>query len=70
MDQKEIIRSVAYMSNENQVKFYAGLKANGLTDDEIDTIKSMVFYYKLFEDRTLYQAVEKSIGEQIYQEAR
>ena len=68
MTQIEIIETIATLNNENQIRVYNELMANGLTSEDIQTIKSMVFFHKLFNDNYLYNAVVENMGGEIYKE--
>ena len=68
MTQKEMIETIAQMNNERQNSFYNRLRENGMSEDEIRTIQAVVFYYKLYNDPALYNAVRDEMGRQLYKE--
>lgn len=70
MTMTETIRTIASLSDKKQTEFYNGLRAVGFSEVEISNIQSMVFYHKLFEDKSFYKAVESSLCETIYNEMR
>lgn len=68
MTQKEMIETIVSMSNEMQNAFYQNLRNQGITDEEIRVIQSMVFFSKLYSDPTFYKAVCNSMAEQVHAE--
>lgn len=63
MDQ--IIEAINGMSSEKQNEFYKALEAKGLSKKEINAIKGVAFYTKLFTDPAAYKAVQSGICSQI-----
>jgi hypothetical protein len=61
---KEILRQTPAM----QKKMWESLKPV-LTADEIHGLKCYVGLFHMFTDQRFYDAVKKSVGEQIYKEA-
>lgn len=63
MTQKELLKTLANMSEEMQNEFY-----NQIPEEDAKTIKQMVFFYKIYNNETLYKAVQSSMAEQFYNE--
>ena len=66
MTQKELIATIAGMSNEEQKKVFEELKKNGLTEKEVQTIREMTFFYKLYNDKKFYDEAVETIGNDLY----
>ena len=66
MTQKELIATIAGMSNEEQKKVFEELKKNGLTEKEVQTIREMTFFYKLYNDNKFYDETVEAIGNDLY----
>ena len=66
MTQKELIATIAGMSNEEQKKVFEELKKNGLTEKEVQTIREMTFFYKLYNDKKFYDETVEAIGDDLY----
>ena len=62
MTQKELIATIAGMSNEEQKKVFEELKKNGLTEKEVQTIREMTFFYKLYNDKNSTTKQSKQSG--------
>ena len=63
MTQKELLETLANMSEERQNEFY-----NRIPEEDAKIIKQMVFFYKLYNNETFYKAVETSMADQFYNE--
>lgn len=70
MTNTDLIDIIVGMNNEQQKEFYTGLKAQGFTTEEIQSIQGVVFAHKLYNDTYLYNTLCKSMGEAIYKEMR
>lgn len=68
MRKNELIETIMMMNNEQQNSFYNRLRESGITEDEIRTIQSMVFFTKLYSDPAFYKAVQEEMGKQLYKE--
>lgn len=68
MSQREVIEILSSVNTETQESIYSELRKSGLTESDIDTIKSCVFYHKLYNDTYLYNTTVKAMGEEIYKE--
>ena len=66
MTQKELIATIAGMSNEEQKKVFEELKKNGLTEKEVQTIREMTFFYKLYNDKKFYDETVEAIENDLY----
>ena len=66
MTQKELIETIAGLSNEEQKKVFEELKKNGLTEKEVQTIREMTFFYKLYNDKEFYDETVEAIGNDLY----
>lgn len=64
-EQYEILDTIVQMSEFKQECFYNTLRSNGLTEEDIFTIQSAVFYHKLFTDVDFYNAVKTGITEAV-----
>lgn len=69
MEQK-IVEMIVFMTVEQQEAFYTTLANQGLTDDEIQVIRNVVFYHKLFTNQNFYQKVRNFVGDQIIAELK
>lgn len=70
MTQTEVIKAIAEQNGKNQETLYERLLEFGLDRDDVDTIKKMVFFYKLYNDATFYNAAVQSLGGVLYEELR
>ena len=70
MTQIEMIETIASLGNEAQNKFYDNLIAQGFPEKDIFVIQNMVFYYKMFTEKSFYDAVQISMRETIYNELK
>ena len=68
MTQKEMLETIASLNNEAQNKFYESLRAQGFTEQDIFTIQSMVFYYKMYYNEGFYKAVKDAVCESVTKE--
>lgn len=68
MTQTEVIEILSNVNTETQESIYNELRNNGLTENDIDTIKSCVFYHKLYNDTYLYNVTVKAMAEEVYNE--
>ena len=66
MTQKELIATIAGMSNGEQKKVFEELKKNGLTEKEVQTIREMTFFYKLYNDKKFYDETVEASGNDLY----
>lgn len=70
MTQRDIVKAIAEMNNERQNKVFENLRSNGLTEKEVNTIREMVFFYKLYNDKTFYDATVEALGNNLYETLR
>ena len=68
MNMNETIRIISGLREETQNELYKKLEEMGFTSEEIDTIKSVAFYHKLFTDQRLYNTLLKTMAEEAYKE--
>ena len=66
MTPNEIIKIIATTDNETQKEIYSRLAENGLTNEEINTIRNMVFFHKLYSNEDFYNSVVATIGNSLY----
>lgn len=60
-------KQVLRLPEESRNEFFESLK-EFLSDDEILMLKKCVGIYHIMTEPTLYKAMEKSLGEQLYKE--
>ena len=66
MTPNELVKTIATMDNETQKEIYTRLAKNGLTNEEINTIRNMVFFHKLYNDEEFYNSVVETSGNSLY----
>ena len=60
-------KQVLKLPEESRNEFFESLKSF-LSDEEILTLKKCVGIYHIMTEPSLYKAIEKSLGEQLYKE--
>ena len=60
-------KQVLRLPEESRNEFFESLKSY-LSDEEILTLKKCVGIYHIMTEPSLYKAMEKSLGEQLYKE--
>lgn len=68
MTQNEVIEILSSLNSEAQEAIYNEFRNNGLNENDINTIKSCVFYHKLYNDTYLYNVTVKAMAEEVYNE--
>lgn len=66
MTPNELVKTIAAMDDETQKEIYSRLAKNGLTNEEINTIRNMVFFHKLYSNKEFYNSVVATIGNSLY----
>ena len=66
MNPNELIEMIAAADDNTQKEIYTRLANNGLTNEEIDTIRNMVFFHKLYNDKDFYNSVVETLGNSLY----
>ena len=66
MNPNELIEMIAAADDNTQKEVYTRLANNGLTNEEIDTIRNMVFFHKLYNDKDFYNSVVETLGNSLY----
>ena len=66
MNPNELIEMIAAADDNTQKEIYTRLTKNGLTNKEIDTIRNMVFFHKLYNDKEFYNSVVETLGNSLY----
>lgn len=68
MTKQEMIKAIADLDNESKKEFYDILRAEGFMENDIFTIQSAEFFYKMFYHDGFYEAVKSSISEVVCRE--
>lgn len=63
----EMLKKIADMSNENQVKVFRSLEKK-VGKEITDMLRERVFFIKLFTDNQFYKSVVETMGAKLYEE--
>ena len=66
MTPDELIEMIAAADDNTQKEIYTRLANNGLTNEEINAIRNMVFFHKLYNDKEFYNSVVATLGNSLY----
>jgi len=66
---EELIKALAGMTNSQQEEVFRELKKT-LDEDEINVLREMVFFHKLYTDKAFYNTVVEELGNRLYTELR
>ena len=61
-----IIETIAAADNETQKEIFARLAESGLNENDVDAIRKMVFFHKLYTDKEFYNSVVETLGNNLY----
>ena len=64
---EDFAKTILYANHSQQEKVWQALEQT-LTKDEISGLKRYVGLFHMFTDQRFYDAVKKSVGEQLYKE--
>lgn len=67
MTSNNMINNIIAMSKDQQAVFYDGLRASGMSDNEILIIQKQAFFIKLFNDPMFYEDIKNAAGDMVYE---
>ena len=66
MSMEQMAQQVLRIPEEARNEFYQILLQNGLTEEDVDTIKKCVGYYRLMTDTRFHDAARQAVCENLY----
>ncbi len=65
---QETLMQIAQFNADEQARFFDSLKENGLSEEDIHTVKMAVGFTRLFTDCDRYEAIKNAVKEKVVEE--